>query len=283
MRNSRIASRCCSLASRYCRIAGVADADICLKSIACVCWLWTRRRAGSVALVDDGRIVREREGDASRTHGERLPGELAALGAPFAVGRRVCRRRRARVVHRPAHRHRDDAGAGAGERAADRRRLRARGARAAGEPGARRRRARRLLDRRAARRGVLGALPRGRGAAVHARAARRARSAGGRRPAAHARGVVAAIRVQSAIFAGDGAVRYESVLRPRRRSERVWPRRCRLPARSAAWRPCARRAGWPCRRNPSPRSTSGGPTPSCTGTASRAAGERRWPAASSSR
>ena len=44
----------------------------------------TTGRAGSVALVDDGRIVREHEGDASRTHGERLPGELAALGAPFA-------------------------------------------------------------------------------------------------------------------------------------------------------------------------------------------------------
>jgi tRNA threonylcarbamoyladenosine biosynthesis protein TsaB len=41
-------------------------------------------RAGSVALVDDGRIVCEREGDASRSHGERLPDELAALGAPFS-------------------------------------------------------------------------------------------------------------------------------------------------------------------------------------------------------
>src|SRR5215475_1661728 len=40
----------------------------------------TTSRAGSVALVDDGRIVDERAGDASRTHGERLPGELAALG-----------------------------------------------------------------------------------------------------------------------------------------------------------------------------------------------------------
>ena len=44
----------------------------------------TTGRAGSVALVDDGQIVREHAGDASRTHGERLPGELAALGAPFA-------------------------------------------------------------------------------------------------------------------------------------------------------------------------------------------------------
>ncbi|HEY7290599.1 MAG TPA: tRNA (adenosine(37)-N6)-threonylcarbamoyltransferase complex dimerization subunit type 1 TsaB [Vicinamibacterales bacterium] len=42
----------------------------------------TTARAGSVALViDDGapRIVDERAGDASRTHGERLPGELIAI------------------------------------------------------------------------------------------------------------------------------------------------------------------------------------------------------------
>jgi len=44
----------------------------------------TTERAGSVALVEDGRILLERLGDASRTHGERLPGELAALGAPFS-------------------------------------------------------------------------------------------------------------------------------------------------------------------------------------------------------
>ncbi len=43
----------------------------------------TTNRAGSVALVDDDRIVEEREGDPSRTHGERLPAELAALGAPW--------------------------------------------------------------------------------------------------------------------------------------------------------------------------------------------------------
>src|SRR5512135_3421143 len=40
-------------------------------------------RAGSVALVDDDRVVDERAGDGSRTHGERLPAELAALGAPW--------------------------------------------------------------------------------------------------------------------------------------------------------------------------------------------------------
>ena len=44
----------------------------------------TTERAGSAALVEDGRILLERQGDASRTHGERLPGELAALGAPFS-------------------------------------------------------------------------------------------------------------------------------------------------------------------------------------------------------
>jgi tRNA threonylcarbamoyladenosine biosynthesis protein TsaB len=36
-------------------------------------------RAGSVALVADGRVVDERSGDGSRTHAERLPGELVAL------------------------------------------------------------------------------------------------------------------------------------------------------------------------------------------------------------
>jgi tRNA threonylcarbamoyladenosine biosynthesis protein TsaB len=44
----------------------------------------TSGRAGSVALVEDGRILEERPGDASRTHGERLPGELAALGAAWS-------------------------------------------------------------------------------------------------------------------------------------------------------------------------------------------------------
>jgi tRNA threonylcarbamoyladenosine biosynthesis protein TsaB len=44
----------------------------------------TTSRGGSVALVDDGRLVDERAGDASRTHGERLPGELAALGVEWS-------------------------------------------------------------------------------------------------------------------------------------------------------------------------------------------------------
>jgi tRNA threonylcarbamoyladenosine biosynthesis protein TsaB len=40
-------------------------------------------RSGSVALVENGRVIDEREGDPSRTHGERLPAELAQLGAAW--------------------------------------------------------------------------------------------------------------------------------------------------------------------------------------------------------
>ena len=39
----------------------------------------TTTRDGSVALVDEYRTIDERRGDAARTHGERLPGELLAL------------------------------------------------------------------------------------------------------------------------------------------------------------------------------------------------------------
>jgi tRNA threonylcarbamoyladenosine biosynthesis protein TsaB len=39
----------------------------------------TTTRAGSVALVEDDRLVDERSGDAARTHAQRLPGELTAL------------------------------------------------------------------------------------------------------------------------------------------------------------------------------------------------------------
>ncbi|MBI3491061.1 MAG: tRNA (adenosine(37)-N6)-threonylcarbamoyltransferase complex dimerization subunit type 1 TsaB [Acidobacteria bacterium] len=39
----------------------------------------TTTREGSVALVEDDRVVDERTGDASRTHAERLPGEIVAL------------------------------------------------------------------------------------------------------------------------------------------------------------------------------------------------------------
>lgn len=39
----------------------------------------TTGRAGSVALIEDDVILEERAGDSSRTHAERLPGELLAL------------------------------------------------------------------------------------------------------------------------------------------------------------------------------------------------------------
>ena len=39
----------------------------------------TTSRAGSVALVDDDRVIAERRGDPSRTHAERLPREILAL------------------------------------------------------------------------------------------------------------------------------------------------------------------------------------------------------------
>ena len=39
----------------------------------------TTTRAGSVALVEDDRIVDERGGDGARTHAERLPGEITAI------------------------------------------------------------------------------------------------------------------------------------------------------------------------------------------------------------
>jgi len=40
-------------------------------------------RSGSVALVENGQVIDERAGDPSRTHGERLPAELADLGAAW--------------------------------------------------------------------------------------------------------------------------------------------------------------------------------------------------------
>jgi tRNA threonylcarbamoyladenosine biosynthesis protein TsaB len=43
----------------------------------------TTTRAGSVALVEDGRLIEERSGDASRTHAERLPGEMLGLLAAY--------------------------------------------------------------------------------------------------------------------------------------------------------------------------------------------------------
>src|SRR6478672_7231648 len=46
----------------------------------------TTTRAGSVAIVDDGRVLIEREGDPTRTHAQRLPAELLeALAAVNAA------------------------------------------------------------------------------------------------------------------------------------------------------------------------------------------------------
>jgi tRNA threonylcarbamoyladenosine biosynthesis protein TsaB len=45
----------------------------------------TTTRDGSVALVDEIGIVEERRGEGSRTHAERLPGELLALAAAHGL------------------------------------------------------------------------------------------------------------------------------------------------------------------------------------------------------
>ena len=41
----------------------------------------TTTRAGSVAIVDDDRVIDERGGDEARSHAERLPGEIVAIAA----------------------------------------------------------------------------------------------------------------------------------------------------------------------------------------------------------
>ncbi len=46
----------------------------------------TTARAGSVALAQDGAIVDARVGDASRTHGERLPGDVLNLLSAHGLG-----------------------------------------------------------------------------------------------------------------------------------------------------------------------------------------------------
>ena len=45
----------------------------------------TTTRTGSVALVEDDRVVEERSGDPSRTHAERLPGEILALATAHGL------------------------------------------------------------------------------------------------------------------------------------------------------------------------------------------------------
>src|SRR3984893_14570762 len=46
----------------------------------------TTTRAGSVALVDEGRVVDERRGDPSRPHARLLPGEIMTLRRERGVG-----------------------------------------------------------------------------------------------------------------------------------------------------------------------------------------------------
>jgi tRNA threonylcarbamoyladenosine biosynthesis protein TsaB len=58
--------------------------DCRLRENVLILALDTSSAAGSAAIVRDGTIVVERAGDASRTHGERLPGELAALGVEWS-------------------------------------------------------------------------------------------------------------------------------------------------------------------------------------------------------
>ena len=45
----------------------------------------TTTRAGSVALIEDGRVVDERAGDGARTHAQRLPAEITAMVAAHGV------------------------------------------------------------------------------------------------------------------------------------------------------------------------------------------------------
>src|SRR5690606_3480161 len=105
MRKKTIASRCCRLTSRYCRMAGVAveaagegdegacdtgrtAADGCVRegrNFAEYTILWmvvlaleTVSRAGSVAIWRDGACA-ALTGDPGRSHAERLPGELMDL------------------------------------------------------------------------------------------------------------------------------------------------------------------------------------------------------------
>ena len=74
MRKNRIASRCWCFASRYCRIAGVADVDIfCSLAHACT-RLDTTTPAGSIAIVAEDHVVDVVFFPADRPHGMQLPG-----------------------------------------------------------------------------------------------------------------------------------------------------------------------------------------------------------------
>ena len=45
----------------------------------------TTTRAGSVAVVEDDRVIDERPGDEAHTHAERLPGEILTIAAANQV------------------------------------------------------------------------------------------------------------------------------------------------------------------------------------------------------
>src|SRR5437868_11862593 len=90
MRKNTSASRYCRFASKYCRMAGVAPAgspdaegddtrEYNIADWVLILSLDTSSPGGSAALVRDGDVLLEREGDAARTHGERLPRELMGL------------------------------------------------------------------------------------------------------------------------------------------------------------------------------------------------------------
>jgi tRNA threonylcarbamoyladenosine biosynthesis protein TsaB len=98
MRKNSSACRYWRLASKYWRIAGVTlaggadgvtgdgDCDTRTRSLkveytistVLILALDTTTRSGSVAVTDDDRVLAVLAGDESRTHGERLPGEIAA-------------------------------------------------------------------------------------------------------------------------------------------------------------------------------------------------------------
>ena len=93
MRKNRIASRYWRLASKYCRIAGVAPAgpwetdeedigglgEYNIAAAMLILALDTTTASGSAALFRDGVVVVERAGDDTRMHAERLPRELMAV------------------------------------------------------------------------------------------------------------------------------------------------------------------------------------------------------------
>ena len=183
---------------------------------------------------------------------------LDAHGLARRRRRSVCRGRRARIVHRLAHRHRD-ACRGSRWRTADRWSASPHSTRSTTPLGSlssqplspRRRGRRRRLDGRAARTGVFGA------STGTARRRRPARSTS--RPTSSRDGQAA--RTRPTMFAGDGALAYDGLIRAARfRRAQIVDRFRRLRRASRGWpkRTCASTG----RRRPtrSGRSTSGGPT-----------------------